>query len=222
MWTAFSSSKILLIPLNLMPRTWHAYYVTTAILTSGFARAFKAKPGRTQAFWQVNYVEQWLLVKQLLFCSCPPSHSSSWGKPRRALEALLTSALLGSLHPWLPSYLKSHFWSHSDLPHTVKSTFCPACASRVVGETLVLKAGSGQPSIHSTSWRSLLPGHIIYATRDGALLLAGFAPFCTSFGTPDALSLQPWCAQTRAAQNRVSLRVAVTHDLLTVALFCLV
>lgn len=133
-------------------------------------------------------MEQWLQVKQLLFCPCPSSHSSSWGKSRRALKALLVSALLGSL-PSLTAQLPQvpHcFWSHCDLPQTVKSALCPVCASRMVRETLVLKAGSGQPSIHGTELRVFTPRAHYLCYRDGTLLLAGFALFCISFKTPES------------------------------------
>lgn len=55
----------------------------------------------------------------------------------------------------------------------------------MVGKTLVLKAGWGQPSIHGTELRVYIPRAHYLCYRDGALLIAGFAPFCISFGTPE-------------------------------------
>lgn len=92
----------------------------------------------------------------------------------------------------------------------------------MVGEALVLKAGSGQPSIDGTELRVFTPRahHLCY--RDGDLLLAGFAPFCISFGTPESHTACNLGVLRQEQLKTRFLRVAVAHDLLTVALFCLV
>lgn len=46
--------------------------------------------------------------------------------------------------------------------------------------------GSGQPFIHSTELRVFTPRTHYLCYRNGARLLAGFAPFCISFGTPES------------------------------------
>lgn len=93
----------------------------------------------------------------------------------------------------------------------------------MVGETLILKAGSGQPFTHGTELRVFTPRAHYLHYKDGALLLAGFAPLCISFGTPKShTACNVGVLRQEQLQTGFLLRVAVAHDLLTVALFCLV